>query len=70
MKIFKNIVLVFLIEYHWNNIMRYRKKGEKILKDKTAFTSKQLIHMTKQIDYHGSKAFAYEDLYMAHNAIR
>ncbi len=69
MNTIKNLILAALIEYHWHIIMRCRRKEEKMLEHGERLTSSRLMNLTKKIDYHGSKAFAYEDTYLAVNAL-
>lgn len=56
-------VLAVRIEVRWWFILRYRKIGSWLLDRDEPLTSKRLLWLSKRIDHHGIKAFAYEDRY-------
>lgn len=55
--------IAFLIEYHWFWIMRCRHRGEWLLEHGEPLSSPRLISLTKKIDWHGKRAFYWEDAY-------
>lgn len=51
------------IEYHWFWIMRYRKRGNRMIESGTALLDPELLKLNKKLTTHGMRAMALEKTY-------
>ena len=65
MKRFIQYIIAWQIDIHWWFIMRYRKKGKRMIETGEPLTSPKLIELSRRIDQHGTRAFRLEDRYDA-----
>ena len=72
MKLQKRISAALLaarIEYHWWFILRYRKRGEKLIGRGEPLTSRRMLRLNDRANFHGLRAKKcekrYETLYIS-----
>lgn len=62
----KAALLAVRIEYHWWFILRWRKKGERMIGSGEPLSSPRLLRLSRRIDRHSQKARQYEKFFETH----